>query len=267
MSKVSLNNNIIFSNINKGILYNGDCLDILPQLKEDSVDLIVTSPPYNVKIDYNQYEDNLKYPKYLHFLNKVLWNCYRVLKLDGRICLNLPNVNINGRYFTVGDIHGIMKGLGFKYRNNIVWNKGNVSKRTAWGSWLSPSSPYLIEPYEFILIYDKKLTKKRGCKTDLSKEEFIEWTNSLWNFKGETRKEIIKEHPAPFPEELPYRLMKLYSYIDDLILDPFMGSGTTAVIAERLNRRWIGIELSKEYYELSKKRILAVVESRMNESL
>jgi len=233
---------------------HGDCNKILPTLKEDSIDLIITSPPYNVGLDYNSYNDTLSYDNYLSFLKTTFINCYRVLKYTGRICLNIPNVNFNNeRHFTIADIDSIMKEIGYIYRNNILWNKGNISKRTAWGSFNSPSNPYLVEPYEFITVYSKKLlcSKPYGRKSDITKEEFIEYTNSLWNIKPETK---IKEHPAAYPEELVYRLIKFYSYVGDTVLDPFLGSGTTCLVAKKLGRNCIGIEQDEKYIELAKKR-------------
>ncbi len=213
------------------------------------------SPPYNLNMSYNTYNDNLSYNNYLSFLKTTFTNCYRILKWYGRICINVPNVNSKGeRHFTISEIDMIMKDIGYVYRNNVVWHKQNCSKRTAWGSWMSPSNPYMVEPYEFVLIYSKKLLQNKpyGRISDITKEEFITYTNSLWNITPETR---IKEHPAPFPEELVSRLIKFYSYVGDTILDPFLGSGTTCVCAKKLNREGIGIETDSKYIELACNRL------------
>lgn len=231
-------------------IIQGDCNKILPTLKEDSIDLVVTSPPYNVGLDYNFYDDKLPYDEYLSFLYDVWKNCYRVLKWDGRICINMSPVRRLQR-FIISDVAKQLEDIGYRFRDHIIWNKQNITKRSAWGSWMSPSCPWLLQPYEFIIIYNKRFPKKRGSKSDITRDEFIEYTNSLWSFSGETK---VPEHPAVFPEELPKRLIKLYSYVDDTVLDPFLGSGTTLKVAKDLDRRGIGIELDPKYVELAKER-------------
>ena len=238
--------------IGNGKIYEGDCNTIMPTLKEESVDLIVTSPPYNLEKEYVIHNDAMPYQEYLSFLEQTWQNCYRLLKWDGRICINLGNVSVKTREFTVAHVAFQLKKIGFNYRDHAIWNKQNIHKRTAWGSWKSPSCPYLIQPFEYILVFNKKFGKKRGTQTDLTREEFIDWTNALWSFQPETK---VKEHPAPFPMELPKRLIKLYSFIGDTIFDPFLGSGTTGLVAEQLKRRWIGIEINPSFVELAKQRI------------
>lgn len=226
------------------------------QINNNSIDLIITSPPYNININYTSYNDKLSYTDYLDFCKKWLSNCYNWLKDDGRFCLNIPlNKNKGGQQSIGADLTVLAKDIGFKYHSTIVWNKGNISRRTAWGSWLSASAPYVIAPVELIVVLYKNRWKKTSGskKSDITKEEFIEWTNGLWKFPGESKKRI--GHPAPFPLELPKRCIKLFSYIGDIVLDPFMGSGTTLLAAYQNNRNAIGIDIDETYCQLAKNRL------------
>ncbi|MBI4896631.1 MAG: site-specific DNA-methyltransferase [Candidatus Aenigmarchaeota archaeon] len=238
------------------------------EVVKNSVDLIVTSPPYNVDIKYNSNDDQISYPEYLEFTRKWLSRCFEWLKDDGRLCLNIPlDINKGGQQSVGADLTVIAKKVGFNYHSTIIWNEGNISRRTAWGSWLSASAPYIIAPVELILILYKKQWKKiEKNKSDITKEEFIEWTNGLWTFNGESKKRI--GHPAPFPVELPRRCIKLFSYVGDVILDPFMGSGTTLIASYLHNRKSIGIDIDREYCNLAKKRIVAetkLLDRKLNE--
>lgn len=244
---------------NKYQIINGDCREVINKLKIN-FDLLITSPPYNINKKYTDYNDMKDYNRYIDFLKEVFSLCRtKVLNPYARICINIGTTSVGGRFFTPGHLNSIMEDVGYKYRDSVVWNKQNIRKRTAYGSWLSPSSPYLLPPYEFILIYtanrDKKYQSMRKWKNekdkDILREEFLSWTNSLWSFPGETRK---LNHPAPFPEELPRRLIKLYSYKGDWILDPFSGIGTTCKVAKDLGRNCIGIDISEEYCEIARKR-------------
>jgi site-specific DNA-methyltransferase (adenine-specific) len=156
-----------------------------------------------------------------------------------------------------GRITTLAQQIGWKYHSTIVWNEQNISRRTAWGSWLSASAPYVIAPVELVVVLYKDAWKKtRGSKkSDITKEEFIAWTNGVWTFNGESRKKI--GHPAPFPRELPRRCIKLFSYVNDLVFDPFCGSGTTLIEAALNNRRGVGVEIDEKYCELAKWRILS----------
>jgi site-specific DNA-methyltransferase (adenine-specific) len=236
------------------------------EVQEDSIDLIVTSPPYNVDIKYNSHDDKLSYKEYLSFSEKWLSRCFEWLKTDGRFCLNIPlDKNKGGQQSVGADLTTIAKRIGFKYHSTIVWNEGNISRRTAWGSWLSASAPYVIAPVELIVIFYKKRWKKNSGtkKSDITKKEFMEWTNGLWTFSGESKKKI--GHPAPFPIELPKRCIKLFSFIGDTVLDPFLGSGSTLIAAYLNNRKGIGIEIDESYCELAKKRLL--VETKIEQRL
>lgn len=237
-------------------LYQGDSTN--PNLFDgEFIDLIVTSPPYNVGINYNSSDDEGNYQDYLEFNHKWMSNCYNWSKKQARFCLNIPLDKNKGGNRSVGaDLTRIAQEIGWKYQSTIVWNEGNISRRTAWGSWLSASAPYVIAPVELIVVFYKQEWKKtEGTRqSDISREEFLEWTNGLWKFNGESKKRI--GHPAPFPRELPRRCLKLFSYVDDLVFDPFCGSGTTLLEAECNQRKGIGVELDLKYCKLIKQRLI-----------
>lgn len=257
-----MTNKIFFKNDRLEII-NGDVLTV-SEIASKTIDLIVTSPPYNVDIKYNNHDDSVPYEEYLDFSEGWLTRCFEWLKNDGRFCLNIPLDKSKGGQQSVGaDLTVIAKKIGFKYHSTIVWNEGNISRRTAWGSWLSASAPYVIAPVELIVIlYKENWKKKSGSrKSDITKEEFLEWTNGLWAFSGESKKKI--GHPTPFPVELPRRCIKLFSFIEDTVLDPFMGSGSSLIAAYLNNRRAIGIEIDKDYCELAKQRLFG--EAKINQ--
>ncbi len=224
-------------------------------LEKNIVDLIVTSPPYNVGISYNSHDDGISYDDYLNWTEAWLKKAFEVLKTDGRMCLNIPlDKNKGGQQSVCADITHIAKQIGFKYHSTIIWNEGNISRRTAWGSWLSASAPYVIAPVETIVVlYKESWKKEQKGVSDITRDEFIEWTNGLWTFSGESKKRI--GHPAPFPLELPKRCIKLFSYVGDTVLDPFLGSGTTVIAACKLGRRSIGVEIDEKYYKMAIERI------------
>jgi site-specific DNA-methyltransferase (adenine-specific) len=182
--------------------------------------------------------------------------CFAWLKDDGRFCLNVPlDKNKGGQQSVGADLTAIAKAVGFQYHATIVWNEGNISRRTAWGSWMSASAPYVIAPVELIVVLYKQSWKKTsGSKeSDITRDEFMAWTNGLWTFGGESAKRV--GHPAPFPMELPRRCIKLFSYVGDTVLDPFAGSGTTLMAAAMLGRDAIGIEIDPAYCRLAVERI------------
>ena len=221
-----------------------------------TVDLVVTSPPYNVDIQYASHDDRLSYDDYLAFSRKWMARCYRWLAKSGRFCLNIPlDKNKGGQQSVGADLTTLAKDAGFKYHATIIWNEGNISRRTAWGSWMSPSAPFVIAPVELIVVLYKGTWKKPASdkRSDITRDEFMAWTNGLWTFPGESKKKA--GHPAPFPVELPRRCMKLFSYVSDTVLDPFMGSGSTLVAAYGCDRRGIGIELDEGYCITARERL------------
>jgi len=225
-------------------------------VRPDTIDLIITSPPYNVDIPYNSHNDRGSYEEYLEFSRNWMRRCHKWLRNDGRFCLNIPlDKNKGGQQSVGADLTTIAKGEGFSYHSTIVWNEGNISRRTAWGSWLSASAPYVIAPVELIVVLYKNTWKKTSGsrRSDITREEFMAWTNGLWTFNGERKSRI--GHPAPFPVELPLRCMKLFSFVGDTVLDPFMGSGSTLVAASLCSRKGIGIEIDPRYCILASERI------------
>jgi len=253
---------------NKSIFYSRRevtiiCEDFLNSsvVSDNAIDLTITSPPYNVDIFYGSYKDNLSYKEYLDFSSKWIKRVYKLTKPTGRFCLNIPlDKNKGGQQSVYADLVAISKKAGWRYHSTIIWNEQNISRRTAWGSWLSASAPYVIAPVEMIVVlYKKEWKKNYKGESDISKEEFQNWTNGVWNFNGESKKRI--GHPAPYPLELPKRCIKLFSYVGDLILDPFLGSGTTLLASQTLKRRGIGFDIDKAYCEIAKKRLEVLYES------
>jgi len=253
---IALQSNELFFHTDSIWICNADILKT-NNIKENSIDLIITSPPYNVDIKYNSHDDTMSYDDYLSFTKEWLTRCYEFIKDDGRFCLNIPlDKNKGGQQSMCADITTIAKQVGFKHHSTIIWNEQNISRRTAWGSWLSAAAPYVIAPVEVIVIlYKKEWKKTSGSRiSDITKKEFMEWTNGVWNFMGESKKRV--GHPAPFPVELPRRCTKLFSFVGDTILDPFLGSGSTLLACLQTGREGIGVDIDKKYCELAKRRLL-----------
>jgi site-specific DNA-methyltransferase (adenine-specific) len=215
---------------------------------------MITSPPYNVG---KEYDADLTLEEYLAFLRRVWTETYRVLVPGGRACVNVANLGRKPYIPMSGLIAREMIDLGFLMRGEIIWDKASsASTSTAWGSWQSASNPILRDTHEYILVFSKgtfKREKIEGRESTITKEEFLEYTKSVWDFFSESAKKV--GHPAPFPVELPYRLIQLYTYSNEIVLDPFMGSGQTALAALKAGRRYVGYELNEEYLELARKRI------------
>ncbi len=215
-------------------LFNADFLEL--KMPDSFVDLIITSPPYNIGIDYGIYNDNKTYKEYLEFSKKWLTKCFSILQDGGRICINIP-IDTRDRSLSA-DLTILAKKTGFKYKGTIIWNKQNVKNKYTF---------VFSKNIELILIFYKKEWK--GVK-----KEFKEWVNNIWTFAGENPKRV--NHPAPFPVEIPRRLIKMFSNMDDVILDPFLGSGTTLVACELLGRKGVGVEIDKKYFEIVKNRLI-----------
>ncbi|MDI6786540.1 MAG: site-specific DNA-methyltransferase [bacterium] len=236
--------------VNKIILGSAEKMKELPN---NSVHLMVTSPPYNVS---KEYDNDLSLKEYLKLLETSFKETYRVLVNGGRACINVANL---GRkpYIPLSDyISKMMIDIGFNMRGEIIWNKASsASPSTAWGSWMSAANPILRDIHEYILIFSKGDYRResKNKKSTITKEQFMEWTKSIWIMNAESARRI--GHPAPFPEELPARLIQLYSFEDDIILDPFMGSGTTAIVALKYSRKYVGYDINQAYINLAEKRI------------
>ena len=241
-------------------IYQQDILR-LQSIASNAVDLIVTSPPYNLDISYNSNNDNLSYEAYLDFTSQWLEKCFAFTKDTGRLCLNIPlDKNKGGQKSVCADITRIAQKVGWKYHSTIVWNEGNISRRTAWGSWLSASAPYVIAPVEVIVVLYKNEWKKdrTGKKSDITKQEFMGWTNGMWEFPGQSKKGA-GGHPAAFPVELPKRCIKLFSFVEDVVLDPFMGSGSTLIATKLHNRKGIGADIDKGYCDIAVKKLQTMI--------
>jgi len=272
-------------------IHLGKWEDVMPQLPSASVDIIITSPPYNVNLGnnkhkkdkYESYDDDMPYTEYIEWITKLFWECNRVLKTGGRLCVNIGD-GANGRVPTHVDFtHRLLNLSGFEFSDGcqpfqmittIVWNKNQIGASTAWGSWCSPSCPSFPTQFEFIIVVGKGTTTHDGNPNSISvsAEDFIRNSRALWEFLPET--EMMKKwnHPACFPEELPRRLIDQLTYIGDVVLDPFSGAGTTCSVAKSMRRKYIGIEMSEKYYRTSLSRLSgvptmnAVVDAEGNET-
>jgi len=273
-----------------GRIVNGDCRQVMGQMPFDSVDLIVTSPPYGVGIAYDVHDDDMLTEEYLKFTEEWLTKAYEVLKDDGRIALNIPyEVNRQdkgGRVFIVSEVWQIMKRIGFKFYGivDLEEESPHRSRTTAWGSWMSPSAPYIYNPKECVLLAYKKnhIKKVKGqpqwvgeydqvpdpkepgmfrnklVYSDTDKREFIDLVFGQWKYFADT-KSLTK---ATFSMDIPTKAIKILTYKNDVVLDPFAGSGTSLVAAETLDRRWIGIELSPNYCEVANSRVKPFIEGK-----
>ena len=277
--------------INK--IINGDCIEVMREMPDSFVDLIVTSPPYGVNINYDVHDDDMDIDQYLDFTRNWMTQAFKVLKDDGRIALNIP-YEINrqekgGRIFLVSEVYQVMKQIGFKFYGivDLEEDSPHRSKTTAWGSWMSPSSPYIYNPKEcVILAYKKHHIKKvkgepqwKGVPTEIEQEdgtfktkvvyqeedkkEFMELVFGQWKYLNDSRP-LTK---ATFSMDIPTKAIKILSYKNDIVMDPFNGSGTSCVAAEILDRRWIGIELSPNYTEVARERIQAFVDKKKQQEI
>lgn len=264
-------------------IHNGDSRKLMSQMDEKSVDLIVTSPPYGVGIDYDSWDDDKHIAEYWQFTREWLREAYRVLKDDGRIALNIP-YEINrqakgGRIYFSAEVWMIMKEIGFGFFGIVDLEESSPhrSKTTAWGSWMSPSSPYIYNPKECVILAYKKKHKKDVKGTpqwegeyqmvpnekiegefrkklvydEKDKKDFMSLVFGQWNYFADTQQKT----KATFSMDIPYRAIKILSYKEDVVMDPFNGSGTTCLAAEMLGRPWIGLDISKNYCEVARERI------------
>lgn len=226
----------------------------MTELPDNSIHLMVTSPPYNVG---KEYDNNLTLEEYRDFLKEIWREVRRVLVPGGRACINLANLGRKPYIPLHAFISEDMLQLNFLQRGELIWDKASsASPSTAWGSWLSPLNPTLRDVHEYILVFSKQTFKRENPhkrKSSISREEFLKFTKSMWTFPAESATKI--GHPAPFPVELPYRLIQLYTFEEEVVLDPFMGSGQTAIAAIKTNRYYIGYEIEEAYVKLGEQRI------------
>ena len=239
-------------------IYCGDSHKTLKKIPSDSIDLVFTSPPYNFKIDYDKSIDDIDWAEYYYYLDKVFIECCRVLKWGGRLAVNLQP-HWSGFEPTHHKLSQLIvsNNPDFHWRNEIMWEKNNYKCNfTAWGSWKSPSSPHLKHTWEYIEVFSKGVHKKQGIKenADITADDFKQWVNARWVINPETRMKNIG-HPAMFPEELARRIIQLFSFKGDVVLDPFNGAGTTTLVSKKLGRPYIGIDISERYCQIAEERL------------
>ncbi len=226
----------------------------MDELPDCSVHLMVTSPPYNVG---KEYDKDLSLEEYLSFMERVWKETQRVLVPGGRMCINIANLGRKPYIPLHVHIAEQVTRLGFLMRGEIIWNKAaTASPSTAWGSWKSPSNPTLRDVHEYILVFCKETFKRHNPEkrpSTITRDEFLEYNKSVWTFSAEPARKV--GHPAPFPVELPRRLIQLYTFENEIVLDPFMGSGQTAIAARKSNRFYIGYEIESSYVDLANQRI------------
>ena len=237
------------------VIHACDSRNMKPHLPDCSIHLMITSPPYNVGKDY---DEDLSLSEYKSLLKQVLTETYRVLVEGGRACINIANLGRKPYIPLHAHIIEMAQECGFYMRGEIIWDKGaSAGSSCAWGSWRSASNPVLRDVHEYILVFCKENFRRNSKKENsIGRDDFLDCTKSVWRFPATSARKA--GHPAPFPVELPRRLIELYSYINDIILDPFMGSGTTAVAALETGRKYIGYEINRAYVETAEKKITQI---------
>lgn len=232
----------------------GDCLELMAQIPDACVHLAVTSPPYNLGINYDLHEDNLAYAEYLDWMKRVWIETKRVLVPGGRFALNIAPTSIKNFRPIHHDFANELREIGMIFRTEIVWYKQTMLKRTAWGSWKSPSNPHIVPSWEYVLVFCKDSWDLPGDPgdADITPEEFMRFSDGFWYIPPEPQR---RGHPTPFPEELIYRLVKFYTYKGNVVLDMFGGTGTVAVVAFKTGRHFIHIDISPKYCEVARQRL------------
>lgn len=230
-------------------IINGDCLEVMKGFEPESIDLVVTSPPYNVGIEYKNTDDEKAWELYIEQMQAVLYELFRVVRSGGRVCWNIPSFSSRQNLYEI--FLSLFRKVGFLQYAEIIWNKKQISSRTAWGSFKSASQPNILPSHEYILVFYKENKNHGKGQDDITKEQFIKWTDGMWSFTPETN----SKHPAPYPKELASRCIKMFSYVGETILDPFIGSGTTARVCKDNNRNYIGIDISPDYCKIAEDRL------------
>jgi len=257
-------------------IHLGKWEEVMLQIPDACVDIIITSPVYNVSLGSNKFkkdkydtcEDNMPYDDYLNWMDKLFAECYRVLKPGGRIALNIGD-GANGSVCTHADFTVRMRDKAkFIPMTTIVWDKGQIGNSCGWGSYQNPVQPSFPTPFEFIIVMAKETVRHEGDKNKITVggKEFQRNSRALWRFTPETRMKELYDHPAVFPIELPIRLLQQLTYEDDIVLDTFSGSGTTCAAAKKLRRQYIGVEMSKKYYEKSLIRLREIPITKRTEN-
>lgn len=239
----------------------GDVLDEMKKIPDNSVHLAITSPPYNLGKDYDSHNDNMKYDDYLNWLENVWTETKRILVPGGRFALNIAPTGIKNFIPIHHDFSNQMRKIGMNFRTEIIWYKQTMLKRTAWGSFKSPANPHIVPSWEYVLIFSKDNARLDGNQkdADITKEEFMKFSDGMWYIPPETKR---NGHPAPFPEDLIYRLIKFYTYKGNVVLDMFGGTGTVAAVACRTERNFIHIDISKEYCKTAENRVKKIISQK-----
>ena len=232
----------------------GDCLKVMRKIPDGTVHLAVTSPPYNLGISYDNHDDNLAYDSYLEWMKKVWIETKRVLAPGGRFALNIAPTSIKNFRPIHHDFSNQLREIGMIMRTEIVWYKQTMRRRTAWGSWMSPSNPHIVPSWEYVLVFCKDSWTLEGDSKDrdITNDEFLRFSDGFWYIPPESQR---RGHPTPFPEELIYRLIKFYTYKDNVVLDMFGGTGTVAVVAQKTRRHFIHIDVSQGYCQVAEQRL------------
>lgn len=242
----------------ENVVINGDSKSM--PLPDNCVHLVVTSPPYNAS---KAYDEDLSLTEYLSMLHDVFAECYRVLAPGGRMVVNVANLGRKPYIPLTSHVNLIMHEIGFMHRGEVIWDKSaSAGSSCAWGSFQSASNPCLRDIHEYLLMFSKgdyKLPRSKSERAEgridtIGKEEFIQQTKSIWSFATESAKRV--NHPAPFPVELPKRCIEMFTFVGDVVLDPFLGSGTTAVAAKMTGRKYVGCDLSAEYCAIAEDRLI-----------
>jgi len=239
------------------IVINGDSRKL--PIPDNCVHLVVTSPPYNAS---KAYDEDLSLTEYLGLLHEVLSECYRILAPGGRMVVNVANLGRKPYIPLASHINLIMHEIGFMHRGEVIWDKSaSAGSSCAWGSFQSASNPCLRDIHEYMLMFSKgdyklprtKSERAEGRIDTIGRDEFIQQTKSIWSFSTESARRV--NHPAPFPVELPKRCIEMFTFLGDVVFDPFLGSGTTAVAAKQAGRVYIGCDISEEYCEIAEQRL------------
>ena len=232
----------------------GDCLEVMSQIPDETVHLAVTSPPYNLGISYDNHDDSLAYESYLEWMKKVWVETKRVLVSGGRFALNIAPTSIKNFRPIHHDFSNQLREIGMTMRTEIIWYKQTMRRRTAWGSWMSPSNPHIVPSWEYVLVFCKDSWTLDGDKKDrdITNDEFLRFSDGFWYIPPESQR---RGHPTPFPELLIYRLIKFYTYRGNVVLDMFGGTGTVAEVAQKTGRHFIHIDISQKYCQIAEQRL------------
>jgi len=232
----------------------GDCLEVMSQIPDGTVHLAVTSPPYNLGISYDNHDDSLGYDNYLEWMKKVWIETKRVLVPGGRFALNIAPTSIKNFRPIHHDFSNQLREIGMTMRTEIIWYKQTMRRRTAWGSWKSPSNPHIVPSWEYVLVFckDSWTLESDSKDADITNDEFMRFSDGFWYIPPESQR---RGHPTPFPEELIYRLIKFYTYRGNIVLDMFGGTGTVAVVAQKTGRHFIHIDISQKYCQIAEQRL------------